>query len=72
MDTVGRLPRYALFLAGYDHQIGYKNTKGHINADDLSRLTLKTKERAEKVVDTVNVFKMIQFDVLPITVEDVR
>ena len=60
--TAARLQHYALFLAGYDYKIKYKNTKVHSNADGLSRLPLKTKERAEEVVDPVNVFNMMQFE----------
>ena len=72
MATAARVQRYALFLAGYDYQIEYKNTKVHSNADGLSRLPLKTEERAEEVVDPVNVFNMMQFEPLPITVDNVR
>ena len=72
MVTAARLQRYTLFLAGYDYQIEYKNTKVHSNADGLSRLPLKTEERAEEVVDPVNVFNMMQFEPLPITVDNVR
>ena len=71
--TAARLQRYALFLSGYDYKIECKNTKVHSNADGLFRLPLKTEERAaEEVVDPVNVFNMIQFDPLPITVDDTR
>ena len=65
MVTAAGLQRYALFLAGYDYQIEYKNTKVHSNADSLSRLPLKTEERAEEIVDPVNVFSMMQFE--PVT-----
>ena len=57
-----RLQRYVLFLAGYDYQIEYKNSKVHSNADSLSRLPLKTEERAEEAVDPVNVFNFMQFE----------
>jgi len=60
--TATRLQRYALFLTGYDYKIEYKNTKLHSNANSLSRLPLKTKERAEEVVDPLNVFNMMQFE----------
>ena len=43
----------------------------HSNADGLPRLPLKTEERAE-VVDAVNVFNMMQFEPLTITVHNVR
>ena len=69
--TASRLQRYALFLAGYDYQIEYKNITGHSNADGLSRLPFKTEERAKEVVDPVNGFNMIQFEPLPITVDNV-
>ena len=67
--TAARLQRYALFLAGYDYKINYKNTKVHSNADGLSRLPLKTEERAEEVVDAVIVFNMMQFEPLPVTAD---
>ncbi|KAM7438769.1 hypothetical protein ABFA07_011747 [Porites harrisoni] len=70
--TAARLQRYGLFLVGYDYQIEYKNTEVHSNADGLSRLPLKTEERAEDVVDPVNVFNLMQFEPLPITVDNVR
>ena len=57
MVTAARLQRYDLFLAGYDYQIEYKNTTVHSNTDGLSRLPLKTEERAEEVVDPVNVIR---------------
>ena len=57
--TATRLQRYALFLAGYDYKIEYKNTKLHNNANGLPRLTVKIKERAEEVVDPVNALNMM-------------
>ena len=57
---------------GYDYQIEYKNTKVHSIAEGLSRLPLNTEERAGEVVDPVNVFNMMQFEPLPITVDNVR
>ena len=44
----------------------------HSNADGLSQLPLKIEERAEEVVDPVDVFNMMQFEPLPITVDNVR
>ena len=49
--TAARLQRYALFLAGYDYTIEYKNTKVHSNADGLSRLPFVKEARDEEVVD---------------------
>ena len=70
--TAARLQRYALFLAGYDYSIQYKNTKVHSNADGLSRLPLLTEAKDEEVVDPVGVFNLMQFDPLPVTVDNVR
>ena len=72
MVTAARLQRYALFLAGCDYKIEYKNTKVQRNADGPSRLSLKTEERAEEVVYPVNVFNMMQFEPLPVTADNVR
>ena len=65
--TAARLQRYALFLAGYDYTIEYKNTKVHSNADGLSRLPLVNESRDEEVVDPVGVFNLMQFDPLPVS-----
>ncbi|XP_022798138.1 uncharacterized protein LOC111336326 [Stylophora pistillata] len=70
--TATHLQRYALFLAGYDYSIQYKNTKFHSNADGLSRLPLVTEAKDEEVVDPVGAFNLMQFDPLPVTVENVR
>ena len=70
--TAARLQRYALFLAGYDYTIEYKNTKVHSNADGLSRLRLVRESRDEEVVDPVGVFNLMQFDPRPVTVDNVR
>ena len=70
--TAARLQCYALFLAGYDYTIEYKNTKVHSNADGLSRLPLVKESRDEEVVDPVGVFNLMQFDPLPVTVDNVR
>ena len=39
--TLARLQRYALFLAGFEYSIEYKNTTQHGNAHGLSCLSLK-------------------------------
>lgn len=70
--TAARLQCYALFLAGYDYTIEYRNTKVHSNADGLSRLPLEREIRNEEVVDPVGVFNLMQFDPLPVTVDNVR
>ena len=70
--TQAQLQRYALFLAGYDYTNEYKNTKVYSNVDGLFRLPLVKECRDEEVVDPVGVFNLIQFDPLPVTVDNVR
>ena len=69
--TVARLQRYALFLAGFEYSIEYKNTTQHGNADGLSRLPLKTSYNNE-VVDPVEIFQVSQIDVLPVNADMIR
>ena len=52
--------------------IEYRNTKVHSNADGLSRVPLEREIRNEEVVDPVGVFNLMQFDPLPVTVDNVR
>ena len=70
--TAARLQRYALFLAGVDYTTEYKNDKVHSNAAGLSRLPLVRETRDKEIVDPVGVFSLMQFDPLPVTVENVR
>ena len=70
--TAARLQRYALFLAGVDYTTEYKNAKVHSNAAGLSRLPLVRETRDKEIVDPVGVFSLMQFDPLPVTVENVR
>ena len=69
--TAATLQRYALFLAGFEYRIGYKNTTEHCNADRLSRLPLQQKELEEMGVDSSKVFHASQFVSLPVTSEAV-
>ena len=50
--TTARLQQYALFLAGFDYKIVYKNTTEHCNADGLSRPPLQYKVIKEMGVDS--------------------
>ena len=69
--TAERLQCYALFLAGFDYDIEYKNTTKHCNADGLSRLPLQQTEREETEMDSSEVFHATQFELLPVTGEAV-
>ena len=64
--------RYALFLAGYRYSIVYRKTTDHGNADGLSRLPLDNPgARTDNDAD-VEAFHVSQFDVLPVTADQVR
>lgn len=67
--TAARLQRYALFLAGFDYDIEYKNTKEHCNADGLSRLPWQQHEKGEEDFDSSDIFHAMQIDILPVTSE---
>ena len=69
--TAARLQRYALFLAGFDYTIRYKNTKLHGNANGLSRLPLHSETTREEP-DPVGLFYATQFEPLPVTAEQVK
>ena len=64
--TAARLQRYALFLAGFEYKIEYKNTTEHC-ADGLSRIPLQQKELEEMGVDSSEVFHANHFVSLPVT-----
>ena len=66
--TVARLQRYALFLAGFEYSIEYKNTTQHGNADGLSRLPLEEAHDKERV-DPVEIFQVSQMEVLPVSAD---
>ena len=57
--TAARLQRYALFPAGVDYTIEYKNAKVHSNAAGLSRLPLVKETRDKEIVDRVGVFSRL-------------
>ena len=69
--TAAGLQRYALFLAGFDYTIRYKNTMLHGNADGLSRLPLHSKPPEEES-DPADLFYATQFEPLPVTAEQVK
>ena len=73
--TAARLQRYALFLAGYNYDIVYRNTKKHGNADCLSRLPVKTEsnqlaDREEEA--EVEMFHVSQLEHLPVKPEAIQ
>ena len=69
--TVAPLQLYALFLAGFEYSIEYKNTTQHGSADGLSRLPLK-KSCNKEVVDPVEIFRVPQIEVLPVNADMIR
>ena len=71
VTTAARLQRYALFLAGHDYDIRYKNTKTHGNCDSLSRLPVSSKSKSNEP-DSTDIFYVSQFESLPITAKAVH
>ena len=69
--TVARLQRYALFLAGFNYSIEYKNTTQHGTADGLSRLPLK-KAYSKGVADAADIFEVSELKVLPVNAVMIR
>ena len=65
--TEARLQWYALFLAGFEYDIDYRNTKEHCNANRLSRLPLQQYEKGELDLDSAEVFHPMQLNVLPVS-----
>ena len=70
--TAARLQRYALYLAGFQYDIEYKNTKKHGNADGLLCLPIKLALEEEDMLDTTHVYMMSQFECIPVSSKDVR
>ena len=70
--TAARLQRYALFLAGHDYTIMYKQTKEHANADSMSRLPLPCTEPPTAAVQDVDIFHASQVHALPVTAQKVK
>eukprot|EP00731_Ephydatia_muelleri_P020855 Em0013g582a len=68
--TTARLQRYALFLAGYEFEICYRNTRQHANADALSRLPWETGNEARNEEGAS--FLIMQMEQLPITTAQLR
>lgn len=63
--TAARLQRYAMFLAGLDYTIEFRESRRHGNADALSRLPLSTRDTNEP--DAADVFTLTQMEILPVT-----
>ena len=74
--SAARLQRQALFLAGYDYEIVYKNTKKHGNADGLSRLPMRNSTpmycNDETEDDEIEILHIQQFEKLPIKAAKIR
>ena len=74
---VGRLQRWAIYLAGYQYDIVYKSTLQHGNADGLSRYPsagLKQPEAEDENMDDERIlaFQEPQLAGYPLSVEDVE
>ena len=68
--TAARVQRYALFLSGFQHDIEFKSTKQHGNADGLSRLPLQS--RVYDRDDDDDVFYTSQIEQLPVTNVEIK
>ena len=74
----GRLQRWAIYLAGYQHDIVYKSTLQHGNADGLSRYLsagLKQPEAEDENMDDKHVLAFQEPQLAgyhPLSVEDVE
>ena len=68
--TAARVQRYALFLSGFQHDIEYKSTKQHGNADGLSRLPLQSQIHDRD--DDDDVFYTSQIEQLPVTNAEIK
>lgn len=63
-----RMLRWAIFLAGFDYDIKYRNTKDNGNADCLSRLPSGT----ESMKENGTVVSICHADILPCSREEIR
>ena len=69
--SASRMLRYAMFLAGFQYDIQYRNTKLHANADGLSRVPRNSEQLGElstslAIDDPISVFNINQINVLPL------
>ena len=65
----GRIQRWALALANYEHEINFRPTHKHSNADDLSRLPLLEEAEETEAVPPELVLLIETMENLPITAE---
>ena len=64
--AAAQLQRWAILLSAYDHEIHFKPTTSHSNANGLSRLPLPVTGKAAQ--DEVSIFNISQIQALPVTV----
>ena len=64
------MQRWALLLSAYHHEIAFKLTKAHANADGLSRLPLPDSTTVGNHPDPT-IFNMVQLSSLPVTATEV-
>lgn len=67
VTTAARLQRYALYLAGFQYDIKYRNTSNHANADSLSRLPLEAVDNDSDEMDAIDMYMVSHIEVLPVT-----
>ena len=69
--TAARLQRYAMFLAGHNYEIVYRNTRQHCNADGLSRLPSESGPVADRGEEAVDVFYASLMEQLPLSARQI-
>ena len=70
--TTARLQRYAMYLAGHQYIIKYRNTHRHCNADGLSRLPISNTASDDHEDEAIHIYYASQTDPLPVTAAQIR
>ena len=70
--TTARLQRYAMYLAGHQYIIKYRNTHRHCNADGLSRLPISNTASDDPEDEAIHIYYASQTDPLPVTAAQIR
>ena len=67
-----RLHWWAVLLSAYHYDIQFKQTKEHTHADGLSRFLPLKNEQLVHLSSETQIFNIGQFEVLPITVQQIE